>query len=459
MAARDRAGLLHARSTEVIPDPATWNKRRGDSPDTPPPPFPSRSACGLAWIIPNPLSPPPPSRSPQLHRHHPSVPGPTAGTALPRDDASAPRPSIIFIHGDGLPNVTRCHSLTARPPRRELRGPRLTASPLPHPPSPPTPVELPPRDMSFRGDDQRRYGHVPPRPVPPFPTQQQQQQQQPPPPAATGSSSNPPPPQRPRPGVLSPEAPELPERRRLELPPTTPRVPVAAPSRGEDELFLTSPTDGPSRPRREADPRPRPAPPWPDTSIRTSPSRPTGSTPHSTYNPQVFPRSQSTSLPYHLPATPLQPAVARRLLPAAADQLHPRRPTTPAAYAQHTSPAIPQRMSTYAGYSNYTHAYSAPRRPPGLAGLRPVREYHLPALSGSDSARPPVAAAAPSALPPVGTFGRLGTVRASRTIILLGRGTLCLVVFVLQRREPHAEFVLRSRRLAGTVSDLLARSP
>ncbi|SPN99948.1 related to GDP/GTP exchange factor Rom2p [Cephalotrichum gorgonifer] len=176
--------------------------------------------------------------------------------------------------------------------------------------------------MSFRGDDQRRYGQVPPvqYPVANRPNDQ----------AAAYST-----------------------RRRSFDQGDDAALLGQAPSHGfngptgGDELFLGSSTGA--------------APPPPSnyhSTYQNQYEQPYSQPPPpSTYNPQHFGRSPSASLPYH-PGPPSQYQVSTTA-PPAPQAPGPGASYTPAAYnpAAYASTAAPQRTPTYQGYTNYTPQY------------------------------------------------------------------------------------------------------
>lgn len=179
--------------------------------------------------------------------------------------------------------------------------------------------------MSFRGDDQRRYGHVPPvqYPIAGQPTDHSSYPARRPSfdrgddAALFGSG------QSPAPAFQN------------------------APSRGEDELFLTSPTD-PSASMGNFSSYHNQYPP--SSSIQpTSPS---------TYNPQQFSRSQSTSLPFHpAPQAQYSGAAFAQHIPPQTNVNYTPQAYNPAAYA--SAAAVPQRNPTYHGYNNYSPQYAS----------------------------------------------------------------------------------------------------
>ncbi|KAI1080153.1 CNH domain-containing protein [Whalleya microplaca] len=190
--------------------------------------------------------------------------------------------------------------------------------------------------MSFRDNDQRRYGHIPPVQ---YPVANQSAQDQSSYPARRPSFNN---------GDDSVGFNSTAAR-----PPYQPTLNTNIAGLGShDELFLGSPTEANrlsygsanvamSGYRHQYQPQTPPTP--------------------STYNPQAFARSQSTTLPYHphsgnrlghsnTMATPYSPgAPSASFSPA---------PYNPAAY---TSPAGSQRQPNYAGSSNYNNqSYGSP---------------------------------------------------------------------------------------------------
>ncbi|KAI1818517.1 Rho1 guanine nucleotide exchange factor 3 [Poronia punctata] len=182
--------------------------------------------------------------------------------------------------------------------------------------------------MSFRGDDQRRYGHVPPVQ---YPTSSQQSQDQ---------STYP---------VRSPSFNNGDETRGFSAPPRAPHHPTLNTSaRGlgaDDELFLMqSPTTDANRtPYGNLSPA---MAGYPQTYQTQTPPTP------STYNPQAFARSQSTSLPQnHPPANRWgQPdTTGTPYSPTTTNGGFSHAPYNPAAYSNSTGP---QRQASYAGYSN-----------------------------------------------------------------------------------------------------------
>ncbi|KAK4192757.1 putative rho1 guanine nucleotide exchange factor 3 [Podospora australis] len=248
--------------------------------------------------------------------------------------------------------------------------------------------------MAFRGDESRRYGHVPPAQYPVAGSaqqqhqyQHQQQQQQ-----LVGY------PQR-RPSFNDGDDQEFFDQNAA--------AGAARPQplftgsmnagRGEEELFITSPT---------VDSQP-PLPPPPNRASYMPPSAnnvgtgyqrqypgqvPPPPPSHSTYNPQQFARSQSTSLPYH-------PSPGATRYTPTASPTYTTPPTNytpqaynPAAYAN-TQNALPQRHSTVAGYNNnYGYNYSSSTNPHVSAAYAP------PPSSTYGASQAPLAIAAPPPL-------------------------------------------------------------
>jgi hypothetical protein len=160
------------------------------------------------------------------------------------------------------------------------------------------------------------------------------------------------------------------------------RPPLATPARGgEDELFLTSPTES-SAARPSFSPSTTAMSGYQHQYQSQSPTTPS----HSTYNPQAFARSQSTSLPYH-PVTRYTSPTATTFAPPQPTNYTPQA-YNPAAYAQHTTTsAVPQRMATYSGLSNYSHSHSAPAVPQvqSTYGQQQPAPLYSPSLGGQTS--------------------------------------------------------------------------
>ena len=196
--------------------------------------------------------------------------------------------------------------------------------------------------MSFRSDDSRRYGHVPPA-------------------------------QYPVAGAPPHEPAGYPARRQsfnngddasfFDQPAAARPQPLFTGSTGraDEELFINSPvTDAQSAQNRASYIPQGPAAAGYQRPYQAQAPPPPPS--HSTYNPQAFARSQSTSLPYH-------PVQATRY----STSTSPTYPTTPASYTPqaynpaayaNTSTTLPQRHSTVAGYNGYGYnGYNAPTVP------------------------------------------------------------------------------------------------
>ncbi|TEA15799.1 Rho1 guanine nucleotide exchange factor 3 [Colletotrichum sidae] len=228
--------------------------------------------------------------------------------------------------------------------------------------------------MSFR-DGQRRYGHIPPVQ---YPTPDQAQDQ----PASylgrrqsfnNGDDAL----------MLDQNRPQLGHQHTS--------------SRGEEELFLTSPTGSIHSGGRHNS--------YGSTNNALSgyqhqyqASSPPSSS-HSTYNPQAFartPSTASTTLPYHphsssrygsaTSPTSYTPPASNSYTPAAYN---------PAAYANTT---VPQRQPTYSGYNNYSSGYGSPTVPqtPPAFGQSPPAPYSSSFQSVQPSANPSAPAYEPS---------------------------------------------------------------
>ncbi|KAL7621361.1 Rho guanine nucleotide exchange factor [Parahypoxylon ruwenzoriense] len=190
--------------------------------------------------------------------------------------------------------------------------------------------------MSFRDNDQRRYGHVPPvqYPVANRATQDQSSYPARRPSFNNGDDSG---------GFTSSAT----------RPGYQPTLNTSVAGLGNrDELFLASPTD----PNRSN---------YGNSNVAMSgyqhqyqPQTPP--TP-STYNPQAFVRSQSTTVPYlpHPSHRWTQPnTAATPYSPSTTNNNYAPAPYNPAAYS---GTSVPQRQSTYAGYSNYNNqSYGSP---------------------------------------------------------------------------------------------------
>ncbi|EGO51607.1 hypothetical protein NEUTE1DRAFT_104642 [Neurospora tetrasperma FGSC 2508] len=233
--------------------------------------------------------------------------------------------------------------------------------------------------MSFRGDESRRYGHVPPAQYPVA--------------GAAQDNSNPPyPPQRRMSFNTGDDAAMFdPSAARQQPAIYTGGVPVV--SRAEEELFLGSPTsqDAPAAQNRLSYKSQHIAMAGYQHQYQAQTSAPPPAPAHSTYNPQAFARTQSTSLPYH-------PAPASRY-GAPTSPTYAPTPTTytppaynPAAYAN-TNTATPQRHSSVAsvassGYNGYTYGYTSPGIPQSGFGQSP-QSSTAPSIPSYEPARSP----------------------------------------------------------------------
>ncbi|KAG7144151.1 hypothetical protein HYQ46_007110 [Verticillium longisporum] len=229
--------------------------------------------------------------------------------------------------------------------------------------------------MSFRSDGQRRYGHVPPVQYPVADQAQDQSSY----PARRPSFNN------------GDDSSFFDQGQDQATPQGYPDA--SAPSvRGRDELFLTSPTD-PSANRPSYGSANSAMSGYQHQFQAAAPPAPS----HSTYNPQHFARSQSTSLPYH-PQPPVQrysstsagsntAASPTNYTPAASTSAGSNTaasPTnyTPAAYnpAAYASATSPQRAPTQHGYNNsnnYNQGYTSPTIPQApIYGMSPASTYN-----------------------------------------------------------------------------------
>ncbi|CAM1501834.1 Fc.00g038180.m01.CDS01 [Cosmosporella sp. VM-42] len=239
--------------------------------------------------------------------------------------------------------------------------------------------------MSFRRDDQQRYGHVPPVQYP-VAGQGQGQQQQP-----YGVER--------RPSFNSGD--DSAYYRQAQEP--SPAFTNAAPPAGEDELFLTSSAGAHSSPGRSAT--------YSSTNNALSGYQhqfqdPTPPTPSHSYNPQSFAqtsnfqRSQSTNtLPYHhqvqqASAVPARyNSTASSYTPSPPAQNYTPQTYNPAAYA---SAAVPQRQPTYSGYNSYGQSYNSGAAASTSYGQSPSGTYstafaqssHSPAVSSPGFEQP-----------------------------------------------------------------------
>ncbi|KAK0729842.1 CNH domain-containing protein [Lasiosphaeris hirsuta] len=189
--------------------------------------------------------------------------------------------------------------------------------------------------MSFRGDDSRRYGHVPPAQYPVANSAQDQSAN-----AVRRSSFN-----------------NGDDSNFFDQGATRHSYASANSGRVDEELFIASPT---------IDSQPPPARSSYNTQhvaqhIITAGYQPQSqyqTPPTPTYNPQHFARSQSTSLPYHPnSATRYSPAISPTY--GSTPTNYTPQAYNPAAYAN-TNTAMPQRQATVAGYNNYSYSYGSP---------------------------------------------------------------------------------------------------
>ncbi|VBB73295.1 Putative rho1 guanine nucleotide exchange factor 3 [Podospora comata] len=239
--------------------------------------------------------------------------------------------------------------------------------------------------MSFRGDESRRYGHVPPAQYPVAGGAQQQ-------PAGY--------PQR-QPSFNNGDDSSFFDQDVAAPRPQPLYIGNNNVGRGEDELFITSPTvdsqpPPPPPPSNRASYMP-PPPLTPNTAYQRQfqgnvPPPPPS---HSTYNPQHFARSQSTSLPYHpSPAANRYTPTASPTYNAPPQNFTPQA-YNPAAYANATA-VVPQRHSTVAGYNNNNYGYNyssatvphvsaayVPPPPSGYGGAQQPSATTSPALPNS----------------------------------------------------------------------------
>ncbi|KAK3394273.1 CNH domain-containing protein [Podospora didyma] len=230
--------------------------------------------------------------------------------------------------------------------------------------------------MSFRGDDSRRYGHVPPAQYPVANLAQDQTAAYPPRRQSfnngddssffdQGSA-------RPQPAY------------------------VGNSGRGEEELFISSPISDPQ-------PVPNRASYLPQNPImsgyqqqrqyQSQPPAPAPTPPtHSTYNPQLFPRSQSTASQYHPPPpsryNPGSPYAPASPTFSSTPTNYTPQAYNPAAYAN-TSAMLPQRQATVAGYNSYSYSYGSPAAPTASSGYGPTTAPTVSSGYGS-SATPTV---------------------------------------------------------------------
>ncbi|KAK1750264.1 Rho1 guanine nucleotide exchange factor 3 [Echria macrotheca] len=196
--------------------------------------------------------------------------------------------------------------------------------------------------MSFRNDDSRRYGHVPPAQYPVAGSSQDQ--------SARRSSFN----NGDDAGFFDQAS------NRVQIPSYQ-----ANSGRAEEELFITSPTiDQQSPPPRPAYNTQHVAQHIATAGYQSQSAYQPTQTP-SAYNPQQFARSQSTSAASHA----YHPGPPARYPTAASPTAYNSPPSSytpqaynPAAYAN-TNSSLPHRQATVAGYGNYGYSYSSPAVP------------------------------------------------------------------------------------------------
>ncbi|KAM7211588.1 Rho1 guanine nucleotide exchange factor 3 [Rhypophila decipiens] len=240
--------------------------------------------------------------------------------------------------------------------------------------------------MSFRGDDSRRYGHVPPAQYPvPTPNQDTAQYQQP----------------ARRPSFNNGDDAALFDR----------NMGYAGNSgRAEEELFISSPTsDGRGAQNRMSyQPQPLAMGGYQNqyaAQLPPPPAPPPLTTTQSAYNPQTFARSQSTSLPYHPhPASryssPVSPTYNTNTTPTN----YTPQAYNPAAYAN-THTALPQRQATVAGYNNFQYSYSSPSIPQVSGFGQPAAASpYSPPLPSNPAGSPPLASYEPAMHSPPPSF-------------------------------------------------------
>ncbi|KAH6855056.1 CNH domain-containing protein [Chaetomium sp. MPI-CAGE-AT-0009] len=246
--------------------------------------------------------------------------------------------------------------------------------------------------MSFRSDESRRYGHVPPAQYPVAP----------PPQEPAGYPAR-------RPSFNSGD-----DANYFDQPAARPHQLYTAggTGRGDEELFITSPTAESHSAANRASYIPQNAAAASyqrQYQVQLPPPPPS----HSTYNPQTFARSQSASLPYH-PAQNVRHTPSASPTYATPPTNYTPQAYNPAAYAN-TNAALPQRHSTVAGYNNYGYGnYNTPPVPHvSTAYVPPSSTYggSQPSSATTPSAPQRYEPAlhspqyAPSAAPPAATPG------------------------------------------------------
>ncbi|KAH7316609.1 Rho guanyl nucleotide exchange factor [Stachybotrys elegans] len=222
--------------------------------------------------------------------------------------------------------------------------------------------------MSFRGDDQRRYGHVPPvqYPVATQPNAQHHQQQ---------SVAR-------RPSFNSGDDGAYYGQPQTQ---TNSYDDYPVPGRSEDELFLRSPGSTSSGGRSSYGQTNSALSGYQHRYQDQAPSTPS----QPTYNPQTFAqpsafqRSQSTNLPYHPAPTSRYSVAPSTTSYAQAQSNYPPQSYNPAAYA---NAAVPQRHATTAGYISQEQTYnsatssynSVPYSPTTSSAYSPITQYPIP---------------------------------------------------------------------------------
>ncbi|KAH6630331.1 CNH domain-containing protein [Chaetomium sp. MPI-SDFR-AT-0129] len=194
--------------------------------------------------------------------------------------------------------------------------------------------------MSFRSDDSRRYGHIPPAQYPVGA----------PPQAPAGYPAR-------RPSFNNGDDATYFDQHGSQSQPLY----TGASGRADEELFITSPPlDAHSAANRASYVPQNAAAASYQRQYQVQPPPPPPS--HSTYNPQSFARSQSASLPYH-PAQNVRHTPATSPTYATPPTNYTPQAYNPAAYAS-TNAVVPQRHSTVAGYANYGYGnYNTPAVP------------------------------------------------------------------------------------------------
>ncbi|KAL2262140.1 hypothetical protein VTK26DRAFT_2340 [Humicola hyalothermophila] len=227
--------------------------------------------------------------------------------------------------------------------------------------------------MSFRTDDSRRYGHVPPAqyPVAPVPT-------------GPDSAAYP----ARRPSFNSGDDSGYFDQNAARTQPLY--LGDVATGRADEELFISSPTRNSQSSQNRASYIPQNAAAanyQRQYQVQVPPPPPS----HSTYNPQQFARSQSTSLPYHPGpgSTRYTPTTSPTYTTPPATSYTPQA-YNPAAYAN-TSSALPHRHSSASGYAGYGYGNYA-------SGAVPhVSTAYVPQPSSTYGSSQPASATTPTA--------------------------------------------------------------